>query len=787
MKHTNKLSLSKLAQEFVQASLTERTRSLKEEEERRQRELETAQKLAEESEARRKAEENARYQAEQRIVQQATANKRLRKQAIALTLSLIMAIGAGILAWFNQQQAQTESQKAKQERNNALRTQSLFLADLSNQQTEQGKTDNGILLALEALPNENLAPNQRPYVAQAEEKLYKAVFKKHKEKLVIQHKQDINHAAFSPDNQKILTASDDNTACLWDAQNGKQLSCLEHEGKVNYAAFSPDGTKVITASEDETARLWDIKSNTAQVLKHKRSVDHANFLSDGEELITVTSKNINLWNAKTGEKLSSLFTQNYLEPLQSADNNKPSVLKKHRELINTFKLSDRFLAIFKFAVVSPVGKKALISYYEHKLELWDIQSKELLSVLQHKNVNYAAFSPDGTKIVTTSNDGTAYLWDGQIGKKLYFLQHERRVNHAIFSHDSTKVITTSDDDTTCLWDTHSGKKKLCLPHDDVNYAIFSHDGNKVITSSFSSPFIINRHMQIKYLKTLDGGEVIFWNARSGRQLFVLTENLTNEIKYSAISYDDKKILTVSGDTVQFWDISRLLLGHEDRVSYASFNPEGDKIVTTSLDNTARIWNAQDGQLLAILRGHTDRVNYTIFSPDGKKIVTVSDDKTARLWDVHGKQLCIFKGHQAEVNYASFSPDSQKVVTASMDQTARLWNAQDCQYLFTLEHQSAVYHAAFNPQANQRVITASLDKTARFWNSQSGELLAIMPHKDIVYHAAFNPNGGQVATVSTDEIVQLWRIFPNTQTLIDHAHQIVPHPLTQEQRQQFFLE
>ena len=69
-------------------------------------------------------------------------------------------------------------------------------------------------------------------------------------------------AAFSPDGKRIVTASRDNTARLWDAETGKQIGePLEgHTNGVMSAAFSPDGKRIVTASWDKTARLWDAQT-----------------------------------------------------------------------------------------------------------------------------------------------------------------------------------------------------------------------------------------------------------------------------------------------------------------------------------------------------------------------------------------------------------------------------------------------------------------------------------------------------------------------------------------------
>jgi WD40 repeat protein len=66
-------------------------------------------------------------------------------------------------------------------------------------------------------------------------------------------------AAFSPDGKRVVTASFDKTARLWDAASGKEIAVLKgHTNQVQSAAFSPDGKRVVTASSDNTARLWDV-------------------------------------------------------------------------------------------------------------------------------------------------------------------------------------------------------------------------------------------------------------------------------------------------------------------------------------------------------------------------------------------------------------------------------------------------------------------------------------------------------------------------------------------------
>ena len=73
------------------------------------------------------------------------------------------------------------------------------------------------------------------------------------------HDAPVWSAAFSPDGARLVTASDDTTARVWDAATGKAIAVLSgHDDLVWSAAFSPDGAKVVTASNDKTARVWEV-------------------------------------------------------------------------------------------------------------------------------------------------------------------------------------------------------------------------------------------------------------------------------------------------------------------------------------------------------------------------------------------------------------------------------------------------------------------------------------------------------------------------------------------------
>src|SRR6185437_3214970 len=72
------------------------------------------------------------------------------------------------------------------------------------------------------------------------------------------HQGTVEFAAFNPDGTRVVTASDDETARIWDAATGQEIMVLRgHEDWVWCAAYDPSGTRIVTTSRDKTARVWD--------------------------------------------------------------------------------------------------------------------------------------------------------------------------------------------------------------------------------------------------------------------------------------------------------------------------------------------------------------------------------------------------------------------------------------------------------------------------------------------------------------------------------------------------
>jgi len=257
---------------------------------------------------------------------------------------------------------------------------------------------------------------------------------------------------------------------------------------------------------------------------------------------------------------------------------------------------------------------------------------------------------------------------------------------------------------------------------------------------------------------------VFQEARAADKLLAVLAGHDDTVISAAFSPDGRRIVTASVDhSARVWDAATarqlaVLSGHDDMVSSAAWSPDGRRIVTASEDHTARVWDAATARQLAVL-SHSSAVRRAAFSPDGQRIVTASEDHTARIWDATtAKPLAVLSGHDGIVNTAAFSPDGQRVVTASDDRTARVWDAATARQLAVLSgHGDGVSSALFSPDG-RRVVTASMDHSARIWDAVNSRLIAVLSgHGAGVNSAAFSPDGRRIVTAARDRTARLWDV------------------------------
>jgi WD40 repeat protein len=455
---------------------------------------------------------------------------------------------------------------------------------------------------------------------------------------------------------------------------GERIATLMgHQSAVNRILFHPEDDFILTLSQDNTARLWNFEGIQQSVLSHSYSVENAAFNPEGDLLVTTTARDYSahLWDWATNRKLSVLSGHEGairaidFSPRSASD--RYIVTASNDKTARVWDVSNQFSTVLSQhqnevveSVYSPDGQYILTASVDDTARLWSAAGQPLLELEGHENdVLSAAYSPNGRLIATASKDKTVRLWNLNGQSTAVLTRHKDWINQVEFSPDGQQIVTASNDDTAILWTPQTNEQVVLSGHEgNINTAIFSPNGQLIVTASRDQTARIwDRHGQL--VKVLSGHEA--------------------PIREAVFSPNSQVIVTVSNDdTARLWSVSgdtlAVLEGHQEDVVSAQFSPEGRYVVTTSGDGTARLWNLE-GQLQTELDAHLGTVWAVHFSHDGQQIVTVAEDGTARLWDLEGRELAVFEGHEDAINDANFSPNGQQLITASADGTVRIWQIE----------------------------------------------------------------------------------------------------------------
>ncbi|GHO82248.1 Hsp70 family protein [Dictyobacter formicarum] len=197
------------------------------------------------------------------------------------------------------------------------------------------------------------------------------------------------------------------------------------------------------------------------------------------------------------------------------------------------------------------------------------------------------------------------------------------------------------------------------------------------------------------------------------------------------------------------------------VSGVAISPDGETLVSGSLDKTIKVWNLATGQLLHILTGHTGIVSSAAISPDGETLVSGCDEMI-KVWRLAtGQLLHILTGHTRGVSGVAISPDGETLVSGSDDKTIKVWNLATGQQLRTLTgHTRGVYSIAISPDG-ETLVSGSDDETIKVWDLATGQQLRTLTgHTDVVYSVAISPDGEALVSGSLDKTIKIWGMQPD---------------------------
>lgn len=315
------------------------------------------------------------------------------------------------------------------------------------------------------------------------------------------------------------------------------------------------------------------------------------------------------------------------------------------------------------------------------------------------SLSAAAFAPtvraEQPPVRMVSQGTTLCIYDG----------HSDGVTMVAWSSDGRRVTSASNDHTVDVWDAATGMHLLTYDGhtDEVLAVAWSPDGRNIASGGR------DRSVQV-------------WDAATGKHHFSYQQH-THDVYTVAWSPNGKRIASGGFDeTAQVWDaaigdILTTYRGHSECINSVAWSPNGKRIVSAADDRTAQVWDVARGQELLTYEGHSQDLWMAAWSPDGKCIASCAEDGGVQIWEAaSGQTLLTYTKHTDNVVTLAWSPDGVYIASGGADMTVHIWEAGTGRLLFTYRgHTNTIWSVAWSLDG-QRLASASADGTAQVWQA-----------------------------------------------------------------------
>ncbi len=306
------------------------------------------------------------------------------------------------------------------------------------------------------------------------------------------------------------------------------------------------------------------------------------------------------------------------------------------------------------------------------------------TILRHGgSVRTVKFSPvDNALMASASDDNTIKLWNLQNDTVATLRGHSSEIRSVAFSPDGQRLVSGSNDWTFKLWDIHTQQHIATLEHitgripSQIKAVAFSYDGQRLATAG--------RHVKL-------------WEVSTQTETATLQHD---EYAWSLAFSPDGHFLATgeSGGTVKIWDVQKRqviseLEGDPRWVYTLVFSPDGRTLASAGYKGRIKLWAVSNWTLLGTLQNSGTVYNLD-FSPDGKALASTGSGAVT-LWSVQsGEEITSLTGHSAWVFGVAFSPDAKTLASSGADGTVRVQNIES--HLQTLQQREMVRLIYFLP-------------------------------------------------------------------------------------------
>ena len=564
------------------------------------------------------------------------------------------------------------------------------------------------------------------------------------------HLKNVMACYYSADGRQILSASEDGTLKLWNAETGSLLASVGVEADlVTACCCSPDGRRIAFGSWDGKLNICrvDDRALLISIETHCQRITASCYSPDGKRIVSGSEdKTLKIWDAENGHLLNTLRVP------ESWDTETRSILAGlSTETSDILPLLERKQGV-SACCYSPDGRQ-IVSASFNDLKLWDVETERLIRTLSGHRfvVTSCCFSPDGNCIVSASCDKTVRVWDASTGALLITIEaHSESVTACCYSPNNLYIASGSVAGIVKVWhaqtgnlvaemEGHSGKITSCC---------FSPDGWQVVTAS-------------------DDATLKLWDWQES------LEQVATAVSFQKVFGIRDYVSTLSRPA------------HAGRVTVCCFSPNGRQVVSGSSDQTLKIWDVDSDQWPHqqphALYGHTSEVRVCCYSSDGRRILSGSLERTLRIWNSEYGNLLMTLDAGYAVGNCCYSPDSQRIAAGTSDNKLKVWNAVTGEELFTgEEHTKAISGCRYSPDG-WRLISGSDDGTLKVWRMLKvfGEETYYVSNRPLGHSSqitgfCLSPDGKRVVSACWGGMLRVW---DPDDILIDTSLDVDAWPLT----------
>ncbi len=415
---------------------------------------------------------------------------------------------------------------------------------------------------------------------------------------------------------------------------------ISSDNKIKKVILSPTGQCLVTFKADESfgeasVSIWNLKGSYIEKVVSLKSRSYVFFSNELEAVGLLVGQKISFRSCKTGKEVKKFvnlktkvvgfeFDEKNNKVLGWGDNELTVWNFSSEDLIQSIKYDNgdgvrtaKFGKNAELILVNPSGGRF---YGDQPITLYETSTgKKIKDLYIKQGENLFAINQTGTRAVTSSiTYGCLYLWNLEKLDKHAHLCHEgSNIEDAIFIDKGENLLTITKNGKLWFWNSSAGSSwsSFEVPSEVSLPASITYYNNHIIINSRNSVHVYDAHT---------------------RKLISKMSASDNHISHVAFRHN--KVIRATNDIVEWWEIPNTirkvaLLGHINTVWSAKFDPSGERVVTSSFDNTARIWDSDSGKLLQSIDINPRFVESARFNSYGDKIITLSELKRFRIWYV----------------------------------------------------------------------------------------------------------------------------------------------------------